>query len=111
MSTPTPTAEKQEAEAKPLFETKHIENRPTLVSGQDITFSTVFADKIMLSLDKNINTVTLTLLQCHTIPRINPKQNWELDNTNWTIAGEIKVPHASFRNNCYLLHWTNWKRN
>jgi hypothetical protein len=67
---------------------KLVNISPKVIPG---TFPTVHADRIMVAIDRNSATASLTLLAMHPQPQFG-SEGWVLSEVNWDIVGEIKVP-------------------
>jgi hypothetical protein len=71
---------------------RDLDVKPELARSQ---YSTVHVDKAMITVDYSIQTVTITLLQMHTIP-LPRRDEWGVEGIVWDIVGEIKMPIAAF---------------
>ena len=54
--------------------------------------STVHADRITLAVDYSSETVTMTLLTMHPIPKLT--ERIDIDNYAYELTGEIKIPFS-----------------
>jgi hypothetical protein len=77
-----------EHEVNTTWKDKRVDAHPKVVPSQ---YGSIHTDKIMVAIDWQTNTATLTLLSMHSQPQIG-SEGWVLAEVNWDIAGEIKVP-------------------
>jgi hypothetical protein len=79
-----------ETDIKAKVRTEKAEGRENILLPSSIP--TVHADKVTIAVDHSSETVTMSLLTMHPIPKISEKIS--IDNYAYELTGEVKIPFS-----------------
>lgn len=98
-----PASEHPDDESHMTLKSRNVNARPEVIPKD---FGSIHAGRIMVGIEWETQTVTLTLLTDHYIPKIDEFHGgWILDSIKWEVVGEVKIPIAAFNlTTAYYLH-------